>query len=451
MALSDMSDNFPIHEGMLLASCYEVQDFLGEGSFGKVAKCADIVTDTKVAIKITKDNPFFTERALEELQTLDPDKCNLVRWNGSFFHERFICLEFELLDLSLHDYTRQRSYQSLSIAEIRPVIHQLTTALLHLEALGIMHADLKPENIMVVDRRQQPLQVKLIDFGLARHVSDAVPGSCVQSLWYRAPEVMLGLVFMEPIDMWSLGLVAAELALGFTLFPGYHEYDMMKFIVDTLGQPPDYLLNCGQKSSRFFRIQGSYNQQTWRLKSPEEFAGQTGHHFRDTRFFHLRSLEVLEDITRFRNRAEKNELRNFVDLLKKMLLVDNNGRIIPLKVLEHPFFSVEQHTDSRLNMNIKNLTVDRNEAEPTVTQQPSSQEKSVHGFELCNVASEATTPHEETVFTHPESVSAKLEDEEDKAAHIQPEVVVETCSKRAGCVKRFFMRIRKAFLLLVLQ
>lgn len=62
---------------------------------------------------------------------------------------------------------------------------QLTTALLHLEALEIIHADIKPENIMVVDRRQHPLRVKIIDFGLALHVYDAVPGSCVQSLWYR--------------------------------------------------------------------------------------------------------------------------------------------------------------------------------------------------------------------------------------------------------------------------
>uniref|UniRef100_A0A3B4XCN4 Protein kinase domain-containing protein n=1 Tax=Seriola lalandi dorsalis TaxID=1841481 RepID=A0A3B4XCN4_SERLL len=54
--------------GTLLASRYEVQAFLGEGTFGKVAKCADTVTNTKVAIKITKDDPFFTEQALEEVE-----------------------------------------------------------------------------------------------------------------------------------------------------------------------------------------------------------------------------------------------------------------------------------------------------------------------------------------------------------------------------------------------
>lgn len=65
------------------------------------------------------------------------------------------------------------------------VCFQLTTALAHLESAGIIHADIKPENIMVVDRRQLPLKVKLIDFGMASHVAAVAPGSCVPSLWYR--------------------------------------------------------------------------------------------------------------------------------------------------------------------------------------------------------------------------------------------------------------------------
>lgn len=62
---------------------------------------------------------------------------------------------------------------------------QLTTALTHLESVGIIQADIKPDNIMIVDRRQQPLKVKLIDFGISRRVAAAVPEDCVQTLWYR--------------------------------------------------------------------------------------------------------------------------------------------------------------------------------------------------------------------------------------------------------------------------
>ena len=50
-----------------MASRCEVQAFLGEGSFGNVARCLDVVSDTKVAIKITKDKPYLTKQALEEV------------------------------------------------------------------------------------------------------------------------------------------------------------------------------------------------------------------------------------------------------------------------------------------------------------------------------------------------------------------------------------------------
>ncbi|XP_033984639.1 homeodomain-interacting protein kinase 2-like [Trematomus bernacchii] len=259
--------------GPLLSSGYEVQAFLGEGSFGKVAMCMDNVTNTKKAVKISKDGPLLFERALEEikilqkLQTLDADKCSLVKWYGSFYHEKLICLEFELLDLSLYEYMLQRKHNALPIAEIRPVLRQ---------ALEIIHADIKPENIMVVNRWQHPLQVKLIDFGLARHVSE---GRSMDRC-SEAPEVLLGMDFSEQIDMWSLGAVAAEIAAGFGLFPMDHEYDALKLIVDL--------------------------------------------------------------VIPYRHMAKREELLNFVDLLKKMLVPDKCGRIIPLTVLEHPFFAVEQ-------------------------------------------------------------------------------------------------------------
>ena len=89
-----------------------------------------------------------------------------------------------------------------------------------LKQLGLIHADLKPENIMMVDPQRHPYRVKVIDFGSASHVSKAVPSTYLQSRYYRAPEIILGLPFNERIDMWSLGCVAAELFLGWPLYPG---------------------------------------------------------------------------------------------------------------------------------------------------------------------------------------------------------------------------------------
>ncbi|CAK6959625.1 homeodomain-interacting protein kinase 1-like [Scomber scombrus] len=355
---SDMSEYLPIWKGTELGSRFEVEAFLGEGSFGKVARCLDVVTDTKVAIKITKNKAHLTKQALEEikilqeLKALDADRCNLVKWDGFFQHDQFICLRFELLDLSLFDYMEQRDFLPMNLNQVRPVLHQLTTALLHLETLKLIHADLKPDNVMVVDRWQETLRVKVIDFGLAHYVSHVLPGSCVQSLLYRAPEVMLGLDYTEQIDMWSLGLIAAEITLGFQLFPGSHQYDMLKFIVDTLGPIPDYLLNCGQHSTQFFNIMDSFNEQTWELKTPEEFARRTGHQFVDNRLFELESLDVLEKIMSYTNEAVHIQMRKLLDLMKQMLQVDKNERIIPKKVLQHPFFIVEQHS-SQMTADVK--------------------------------------------------------------------------------------------------
>uniref|UniRef100_A0A3P9B4Y9 Protein kinase domain-containing protein n=1 Tax=Maylandia zebra TaxID=106582 RepID=A0A3P9B4Y9_9CICH len=112
------------------------------------------------------------------------------------------------------DYIWDRKNHCLPISEVRPILGQLTNALSHLGSVGMVHADLKPGNIMVVNRHESPIKVKLIDFGLACPASAVMPGDRVGTVGYCAPEVMLGLPYNEAIDMWSLGLVAVELATG---------------------------------------------------------------------------------------------------------------------------------------------------------------------------------------------------------------------------------------------
>lgn len=73
-------------------------------------------------------------------------------------------------------------------------------------------------------------RVKVIDFGSASHVSKTVCNTYLQSRYYRAPEIILGLPFCEAIDMWSLGCVVAELFLGWPLYPGSSEYDQIRYV-----------------------------------------------------------------------------------------------------------------------------------------------------------------------------------------------------------------------------
>uniref|UniRef100_A0A3P9B3J8 Protein kinase domain-containing protein n=1 Tax=Maylandia zebra TaxID=106582 RepID=A0A3P9B3J8_9CICH len=191
------SDELGISKGTILGDHHMVEAFLGEGSFGVVTKCRDTKKNQTVAIKVNKSNPEILLQAkleifiLEQLRRLDPDRCNIVEWNGYFLDGERICLNFELLDQSLSDYIGDRNNQGLPMREIRPILHQLTNALFHLGSVGIVHADLKPVNIMVVNRSESQVRVKLIDFGIACNTSAVIPGDCVGTIGYCAPEIML--------------------------------------------------------------------------------------------------------------------------------------------------------------------------------------------------------------------------------------------------------------------
>ncbi|KAL3999502.1 RING-box protein 1 [Sarotherodon galilaeus] len=339
---SSSEDDLEITEGTILGDHHVVEAFLGEGGFGLVTRCRDTKNNQTVAIKVNKSDPGILLQAkleifvLEQLRRLDPDRCNIVKWNGYFLDGERICLNFELLDQSLWDYIRDRNNQGLPIRELGPILHQLANALFHLGSVGIVHADLKPGNIMVVNRHESPIKVKLIDFGLAFPASALIPGYRVGTVGYCAPEVMLGLPYHEAIDMWSLGLVAVELATGLPLYPGEDYYDVLKFIIETQGQLPDHLLESGLYTDWYF-IEDNFNEQRWTFKTQEQFQYETGYQSKETRYIKLKCLDHLERLLKVR-RGPENGQPLFVRLIKEMLALDANQRITPSEVLKHPFF-----------------------------------------------------------------------------------------------------------------
>ncbi|XP_071356048.1 homeodomain-interacting protein kinase 2-like [Trachinotus anak] len=331
---------------------YRVQSILGEGTFGKVAKCTRMNDLKTVAIKMIKNKGCHVEQAnaevavLQKLKMLNADKCNLVQWYEVFTDRGHICLEFEHLDKSLYDFMKERYFRPLLLNEIRPVVQQLANALNHLKAAGIIHADLKLENVMLVNHRHEPYRVKVIDFGLACNVSAARLCSYIQSRPYRAPEIILGLPFTEAIDMWSLGCMAATMYLGTLLYPGRSQYDMMRYIVETQGQPPDHLLNFGHYTTRFFQRDNSSTTTLWKLKTPQQFHKETGIQPMETRRLKLTSLDHMLHIRVINTKnsadkaAEMSDVLMFVDMLKGMLQLDAASRITPRQVLEHQFISM---------------------------------------------------------------------------------------------------------------
>lgn len=170
---------------------YEVLEFLGRGTFGQVVKCWKRGTNEIVAVKILKNHPSYARQGQIEVSILarlsgeNAEEHNLVRAFECFQHRSHTCLVFEMLEQNLYDFLKQNKFSPLPLKVIRPVLQQVATALRKLRSLGLIHADLKPENIMLVDPVRQPFRVKVIDFGSASHVSKAVCSTYLQSRYYR--------------------------------------------------------------------------------------------------------------------------------------------------------------------------------------------------------------------------------------------------------------------------
>ncbi|XP_056092623.1 homeodomain-interacting protein kinase 1 isoform X1 [Rhinichthys klamathensis goyatoka] len=335
-----------------VSNSYEVLEFLGRGTFGQVAKCWKRGTNEIMAIKILKNHPSYARQGqievsiLNRLSAENADEFNFVRSYECFQHKGHTCLVFEMLEQNLYDFLKHSKFSPLPLRHIRPILQQVATALMKLKSLGLIHADLKPENIMLVDPIRQPYRVKVIDFGSASHVSKAVCSTYLQSRYYRAPEIILGLPFCEAIDMWSLGCVIAELFLGWPLYPGASEYDQIRYISQTQGLPPEYLLSAGTKTSRFFNRGPDSSYPLWRLKTPSEHESEMGIKSKEARKYIFNCLDDMMQVnlpTHLEGTdmlAEKADRRELIDLLKRMLRLDADKRITPTKTLAHPFVTM---------------------------------------------------------------------------------------------------------------
>ena len=103
-----------------------------------------------------------------------------------------------------------------------------------MKEFSIIHCDLKPENILLKEPNKSG--IKIIDFGSSAFIDERVY-TYIQSRFYRAPEIMLGIPYTCAIDMWSFGCIMAELCVGYPIFPGDSENDQMSRIFEVVGIP----------------------------------------------------------------------------------------------------------------------------------------------------------------------------------------------------------------------
>uniref|UniRef100_A0A3B3DHV4 Protein kinase domain-containing protein n=1 Tax=Oryzias melastigma TaxID=30732 RepID=A0A3B3DHV4_ORYME len=323
---------------------YLVEKFLGEGTYGKVAKCRNLTTNKEVAIKITKpsrrDSGLFELNALAEITKLDADKYGLIKFLDWFEYRSHICIVYEMLDQSLYDFMYTRRHRPLSIHEIRTIARQLLISLKGLKEINMAHCDIKPDNIMLVNQASEPFRVKLIDFGLTKNPRDMETGTHMQNLCFRAPEVILGLPLDERVDMWTVGYTLAWLYRGFHIHPVDSEYTVIRSLTKRQGMPDQKLLDNGLFTERFFTL--------------------------------------TEDESTF---TKTTEVELFIKLLRQMLEIDPDKRITPEEALKHSFFTMEQPSADSEKSNSQESTSEKGHSQAkktTVPQEPAAapQEKS---------------------------------------------------------------------------
>ena len=260
-SFDDENGNFKLYKGGHLAYRYEILQLLGRGSFGQVCKCFDYKSKQLVAVKLIKNKRRYHSQAEIEIKILtalkrkDPDRLkNVIHIEESFFFRKHVCISFELLSNSLYDLLKSNSFKGLSLNLIKRFACQILIALQFSKTLDIIHCDLKPENILL--KQANKSGIKVIDFGSSCFLDERIY-TYIQSRFYRAPEIILGIPYTTAIDMWSFGCILIELFTGQPLFPGESEAEQLQLIMETRGLPPIEILMQASKKKVFFDSSGN--------------------------------------------------------------------------------------------------------------------------------------------------------------------------------------------------
>ncbi|KAM9372916.1 dual specificity protein kinase CLK1-like [Phaethornis superciliosus] len=323
--------------GDMLRARYEVVATLGEGTSGLVVECIDHQEGRRhVAVKIAKDVKMEWAaheevQVLQYLKTLDPSSTHhcltMLDW---FKYRGRICIVLELLGLSTASFMKASGSLPFKMDHIKRMAYQICKAVNLLHVNKLTHTDLKTDNILLrsseyteeynpslrrLERRLKHPDVKVADFG------NAMPAHgyhchLITTRPYRAPEVILGLGWSQPCDVWSIGCILLEYYLGYPVFPALEDREHLAMMEKILGPLPSHMIKKTRRGEYFHQ-----GQLVWDERS---FAGMCVS-------WHCKPLKAFMT-------SHDEDHKNLFDLIEKMLQHDPDKRITLEEALQHPFF-----------------------------------------------------------------------------------------------------------------
>ena len=331
--------------GDTLAGEYKILSLLGEGTFGRVLECRDTITEDVCAIKVIRNVAKYRDAAMTEIEVLthvalgDPggggENFNCIKLRRAFDYEGHICMVFDKFGPSLFDFLRTNRYKPFHPQTVQSFGKQLLIAVEYLHSIGMIHTDLKPENVLLLNKSYRdnktyrvPVDhtIRLIDFGSTtwhhRHHS-----AVVSTRHYRAPEIILGTGWSYPCDMWSVGCILLELLSGEALFRTHDNLEhlaMMQHALET--SVPSSVASKVHVSKRidYFDARGKINWPNEATDAESYSAvGKTG---------------IIRNVIEKHLGGEAREL--FLDLITRLLEFDPQLRITSKQARDHPFFSI---------------------------------------------------------------------------------------------------------------
>lgn len=235
-----------------------------------------------------------------------------MNFDQSFYFRGHLCISTDLLDMNLYEFIKAHDFRGFSLKLIRRFTKQLLQSLILLQQHKVIHCDLKPENILLAHPVHS--EIKVIDFGSSCFENEKVY-TYIQSRFYRSPEVILGMSYGMPIDMWSVGCILAELFTGYPIFPGENEQEQLACIMEVFGPPEKHLIEKSSRKKLFFDSMGK----------PRLTVSSKGRRRRP-------SSKELRQVLKCDDEA-------FLDFITKCLKWDPSRRMTPHEANKHEFIT----------------------------------------------------------------------------------------------------------------